>query len=168
MDADAFKRALGCWATGVAVVTIRSGERLHGMTVTAFSSVSLTPPLVLVCASSKSLSNALIAETSLFAVNILSAGQEHISDRFAGRGDPSRPRFEGIEYELGPLGCPLLRDAVATLECRVVNAVTAGDHVVYIAAVEDTSVTERDPLLHHRNGYRQIIHGRRRTPRNRD
>ena len=164
MDADVFKRALGAWATGVAVVTTRIGEARHGMTVTAFSSVSLDPPLVLICARSTSYTNARIAEAGVFAVNILAAGQEDISDRFAGRSEVT-DRFEGMACTDGPLGCPLFDEALAAVECRVVQVVEAGDHVVYIGAVGSAVVTGRDPLLYHRNGYREIIHGRRRSPR---
>jgi flavin reductase len=134
------------------------------MTVTAFSSVSLDPPLVLICTSSKSYTHALITEAGVFAVNILAAGQESVANRLAGR-DKVVERFEGIEHELGGLGCPLLAGALATIECRVVQDVNAGDHVVYIGSVELCAMTERDPLLYHRNDYRGIVHGRRRDPR---
>ena len=161
---EAFKRALGCWASGVAVVTTRAESSVHGMTVTAFTSVSLAPPLVLVCAGSKSYMHALLCKSGVFAVSILAAGQEALANRFAGR-DGVTDRFEGIAYGEGTLRCPLLEGAVATIECRVVQNVEAGDHVIYIGAVEHTSVESRDPLLYHGNDYQQIIHGRRKAPR---
>src|SRR5262245_61639202 len=98
MDEALFKQAMGGWASGVAVVTTQLAGRVHGMTVTAFSSVSLQPPLVLVSASSRSNTNGLIRESGLFAVNILAAGQREVSDRFAGRDSniPPGERFTGV------------------------------------------------------------------------
>lgn len=158
-----FRRALGCWASGVTVVTTMSGERLHGVTVSAFCSVSLTPPRVLVCIHNRSGIHALIGESGLIGVNILSAGQRHISNQFAKTSADAR--FDNCAHTIGPAGCPILDAALAALECTVVQAVPAGDHVIYIAEVQRVSVGTRDPLLYFQGDYRELVHGRRESER---
>jgi flavin reductase (DIM6/NTAB) family NADH-FMN oxidoreductase RutF len=150
--AEQFKQALSAWATGVTIVTARAGDRIHGMTVSAFSAVSLEPPLVLVCADKSSNTHLLIAEGGVFAVNVLARDQFALSDRFASKKDEDR-RFEGIETEAAATGAPLLRGTVASLDCRVVAAHDAGDHVIYVGEVEAASVSDRAPLLHFRRTY---------------
>ena len=150
---DDLKKVLSCWTTGVTVVTARAGDRVHGMTVTAFTEVSLTPPLVLVCADKASLTHPVIAEGGVLAVNILARGQEELSRRFASKEQEHR-RFEGLAYQTGKTGAPLLADTVAALDCRVVAAHDAGDHVIYVAEVEELRIGEgREPLLYHGGRY---------------
>ncbi len=152
---DQFREALSRWATGVTIVTARSGDTIHGMTVSAFSEVSLDPPLVLVCADKSSNTHPVIAEGGVFAVNVLAADQEALSDKFASKKDEFR-RFEGLEYTSGVTGAPLLAGTVATLDCRVAAAHDAGDHVIYVGRVETASVSDREPLLHVGRGYRRL------------
>ena len=95
VTADEFKRALGRWATGVTIVTARDGERIHGMTVSAFNEVSLDPPLVLVCADRSSNTLPVIRAGGVFAVNVLARDQEALSNRFASKKD-ARPVHEGL------------------------------------------------------------------------
>jgi len=147
-----FKRALSAWATGVTIVTSRSGDRIHGMTVSAFNEVSLDPPLVLVCADKSSNTHALIAESGVFAVNVLSRDQEALSNRFASKKDEDR-RFEGLETDTAATGAPLLRGTVAAIDCRVVAAHDSGDHVIYVGSVEAVFSTDRAPLLYCRGAY---------------
>jgi flavin reductase (DIM6/NTAB) family NADH-FMN oxidoreductase RutF len=150
---EVFKSALRCWSTGVTIVTARAGDRVHGMTVSAFSEVSLDPPLVLVCADKSSNTNPLIAEGRVFAVNILARGQEELSNRFASKRDEWR-RFDGIAWDTARTGAPLLPGTVAALDCSVVAAHEAGDHVIYVGRVEEVRVApEREPLLHHAAKY---------------
>ncbi|MEN8183033.1 MAG: flavin reductase family protein [Myxococcota bacterium] len=156
MSPDRFRRALGCWATGVTIVTSRAAGRVHGMTVSAFASVSLDPPLVLVCADKTSDTYAVIAEAGAFAVNVLAEGQEKLSDRFASKKDEHR-RFEGLETRKALTGAPLLPGALVGLDCRLVATHEAGDHVIYVGqveAIEDAS--ESEPLIHFRGGYRGL------------
>ena len=95
---DDFKRALGAWATGVTIVTARAGERIHGMTVSAFTEISLEPPLVLVCADKSSNTLPFIEACGGFAVNVLARDQDALSNRFASKKDEWK-RFEGLAYE---------------------------------------------------------------------
>ena len=161
---EAFKAAMQCWCSGVAVVTVAHEQALHGTTVSSFSSVSLQPPLVLICLDRGGNTNALIAGAQRFAVNILAAGQEAISNRFSG-DDGAVDRFEGIAYRAGSYGAPLLEGALATLECTVVQSVDGGDHTVHFGQVEGTDVSGRDPLLYFRSGYQKIVYGRRSADR---
>ena len=152
VSAEDFKRALGRWATGVTIVTARAGDRVHGMTVSAFNAVSLDPPLVLVCAEQSSNTLPLIEEGGIFAVNVLARDQEALSNRFASKRDEWR-RFEGLEYDQGVTGAPLLRGAVANIDCRVTGAHVHGDHVVFIGEVQDVRVRDAAPLLYFSGAY---------------
>ena len=152
VDADEFKRSLGCWATGVTIVTARAGDHIHGMTVSAFAEVSLDPPLVLVCADKSSNTHPVIAEGGVFAVNVLARDQEQLSNRFASKKDEDK-RFDGLEIESGPTGAPLLPGTVAALDCRVVAAHDAGDHVIYLGEVQEVRSSDREPLLYVRGSY---------------
>jgi flavin reductase (DIM6/NTAB) family NADH-FMN oxidoreductase RutF len=155
VSADEFRDALGRWASGVTVVTSRSGERVHGMTVSAFSSVSLDPPLVLVCADKDSDTCTLIAESGVFAVNILARGQDELSQRFAAQGNEAR-RFDGLAVERAVTGAPLLR-GLASLDCTLVGTHDAGDHVIYVGRVEALRrFADGEPLLYYRGAYRTL------------
>jgi flavin reductase (DIM6/NTAB) family NADH-FMN oxidoreductase RutF len=149
---EEFKQALSHRAAGVSIVTTRVGERVHGMTVSAFAEVSLLPPLVLICADKGSNTLPLIEESGIFAVNLLARDQESLSNRFASKKEEWR-RFEGLELDRGVTGAPLLRGVVANLDCRVVASHEHGDHVVYVGAVEEARWFERPPLLHFRHRY---------------
>ena len=152
VPAEAFKDALSRWATGVTIVTARDGSRIHGMTVSAFTEVSLEPPLVLVCADKTSNTHPLIEAGGVFAVNVLSRGQEALSSLFASKRDEHR-RFEGLDYETGATGAPLLSGALVHLDCRVVARHEGGDHVIYVGRVEDARSREGEPLLYYRGRY---------------
>jgi flavin reductase (DIM6/NTAB) family NADH-FMN oxidoreductase RutF len=153
---ERFRQALGYWASGVAIVTSRAGERVHGMTVSAFASVSLDPPLVLVCADKTSDTYAMIAEAGFFAVNILSSVQRDLSNRFASKKDEHQ-RFVGLETREAVTGAPLLPGCLAHLDCQVVAVHDAGDHVIYVGRVEAVEEdAAREPLLYFQSGYRSF------------
>ena len=159
VDAESFKRALGSWASGVTIVTSQHGGERLGMTVSAFSSVSLAPPLVLVCADKGSNTNALIQKSGNFTVNVLAAGQSALSNLFA---DKKREaiRFDGLDCRAGATGCPRLPGVLAVLDCRVHEAVDAGDHWVYIGAVEAADIaSDKEPLVYHRWAYKALTAG---------
>jgi len=150
---DALRQLLGRRAAAVAIVTARAGERVHGMTVTAYTEVSLEPPLVLVCADQSSNTHPVIAAGGVFALNLLSDGQAELSNRFASKQDEDR-RFEGIAWETAATGAPILPDVLGALDCRVVAAHQGGDHVIYVGCVEALRVfPEREPLLYQRGTY---------------
>ncbi len=156
VSSERFREALGRWASGVVIVTSRVGERVHGMTVSAFSSVSLDPPLVLVCADKASDTYAVIAEAGFFAVNILSSEQQDLSNRFASKKDDYR-RFVGLETREAVTGAPLLPGCLAHLDCQLVATHDAGDHVIYVGRVEAVEEdAAREPLLHFQSAYRAL------------
>jgi flavin reductase (DIM6/NTAB) family NADH-FMN oxidoreductase RutF len=155
IDPREFRRVLAQWASGVAIVTSRHEGRVQGMTVSAFSSVSLEPPLVLVCADRSSITNEIIQASKVLAVSVLSAEQQDLSQRFASKQDEHR-RFEGLACSDGSTGCPRIPGALAWLDCHVVQAVEAGDHVVYIAEVDSAEVSDGRPLLYFRSRYAGI------------
>jgi flavin reductase (DIM6/NTAB) family NADH-FMN oxidoreductase RutF len=134
------------------------------MTVSAFSSVSVVPPTILVCLASKSKTASLMDEGNTFGVSLLGAGQSDISNRFAGR-DAAGDRFDGIACIDGADGLPLIANAAATLECIVADRAVVGDHTIYFGTVGAVTMGNTDPLLYYRGDYQQIVYGRRKLPR---
>ncbi len=154
IDSDLFRSVLGRFASGITIVTTHDGEgRDHGMTVSAFASVSLDPTLVLVAIGNDATMSPVMADANTFAVNILRADQEELSRRFSGKLDD---RFAGIRYEKGMHGDAVLTDALASLQCRVVSRHPAGDHVLVIGEVEAADARDGEPLLYYRSGYAGI------------
>jgi flavin reductase (DIM6/NTAB) family NADH-FMN oxidoreductase RutF len=155
IDADSFRSVLGRFASGITVLTTVDGDgRDVGMTVSAFSSVSLEPPLVQACVDrTASMFDALQTATH-FAVSILASDQEALSRRFA--DDDSTHRFDGIGYSRGDNGAVLIEDALAHLECRVFARYDAGDHMIFLGEVERVSARDARPLLYYRGGYAQL------------
>jgi flavin reductase (DIM6/NTAB) family NADH-FMN oxidoreductase RutF len=149
-----FRHALGQFATGVTVVTTRDGAgRPLGLTVNAFCSVSLTPPLVLVCIDRRSEANAGLLESGLFNVSVLSEDQAEISRRFAARG---AVKFEGLALPSGTNGVTVIDAAVAVIECRVAATHAAGDHTIYVGEVTHLDARGGRPLLYHQSTYQRI------------
>jgi flavin reductase (DIM6/NTAB) family NADH-FMN oxidoreductase RutF len=153
-----FRQALGSFATGVTVVTTRGAEHDYGMTANAFSSVSLDPPLILVCVISQSEGREILEENGVFAVNILSADQEPLSNFFASRDRPrGRDAFSKVAYRTEASGSPILEGAAAYMDCRLHETHEAGDHIIFIGEVLALGVdAEAKPLLFHGGGYRQL------------
>lgn len=153
-SASEFKRALGQFATGITVVTTRDeGGTPLGLTVNAFCSVSLDPPLVLVCIDNRSETNAGFQRSRVLGVSVLAEGQEELSRRFAGVGGG---KFAEVELEQGELGVLLVAGALAHLECRVVASHLAGDHTIYVGEVERLAARPGRPLVYHASGYRRL------------
>ena len=133
-----------------------------GLTASAFSSVSLTPPLVLVCVAHTSQSFPAFHAGGRFAVNILGADQEALSRRFSSSSTNGPEKFEGIPYTRGTLGLPVLKDALARLECSIVHAYPGGDHTIFVGQAEAAhwrADAELEPLLYYRGQYSRL-----RTP----
>ena len=148
---DEFRRALGHFASGVTVVTSKCADgNLRGITVSAFSSLSLEPPLVLICIDKRASLHDHLNEGGHFAVNILAHDQELVSRRFASK-DPDR--FEGLGYREGETGAPLINGALSSIECRIVHSYPGGDHTIVVGEVLETHVNEGDPLAYFRGGY---------------
>lgn len=152
VDPDAFRSVLGRFASGVTIVTSLDAQgRDHGMTVSAFCSLSLEPPLVLACIDRSATMHDLLTDGTPLAINVLSAGQEALSRRFAS-GDPPN-RFDGVGYTRGALGVAVLDDVLAWLECRVVARHPGGDHTIVVGHVEAVGTRQERPLLYYRSGY---------------
>ena len=155
IDPETFRTILGRFATGVTVVTIRDADGIdHGMTVSAFSSVSLVPPLVLVCIGHASDMHPFMSGIDRFGASILASSQEALSRRFS---DPLPDRFDGVGYRRGTTGVALLDEALATVECTIVARHPAGDHTIVVGEVEHGSVGDTTtPLLYYRSGYARL------------
>jgi flavin reductase (DIM6/NTAB) family NADH-FMN oxidoreductase RutF len=154
VTSDAFRRTLGRFTSGVTVVTAALGEQRAGLTVSAFSSLSLDPPLILVCIDKRSPSIALIEQSRVFNVNILDEGQANLSQHFAS----SIPdKFAAVSFRPGTLGAPLLDGTLGYLECRLKEVIDGGDHVILLGQVESADVTEdRQPLVYYQGRYRSL------------
>ena len=151
-----FRAALGRFATGITVITVETAkDEVHGMTASAFCSVSLRPPLVLVCIDHLAETYLHVRERRQFGVSVLKEEQEALSEFFA---DPERNPDAGyrlgIEYRRMKRGTPVLKDALANLDCSVVNAYEAGDHTIFVGEVREITVGEGAPLLYFRGRYR--------------
>lgn len=153
-----FRSTVGTFATGVTVVTTRGEEQGYGMTANAFSSVSLDPPLVLVCVISPSEGCDQIAANGCFAVNILHAEQEPVSRYFSSR-DRARGRdaFSEVAHRIGASGSPILEGAAGYLDCRLQAAHEAGDHLIFIGEVLELGFdAQAEPLVFHGGGYKVV------------
>jgi flavin reductase (DIM6/NTAB) family NADH-FMN oxidoreductase RutF len=154
VDPDTFRSVLGRFATGITIVTSRDDAGIdHGMTVSAFCSLSLDPPLVLICVDHAASMHGLLLSHPTFGVSILSSAQESYSRRFA---ETESERFDGIAYSRGENDVVLLDDALAHLECHVTQHYEAGDHTVFIAEVDRAAPLDGRPLLYYRGGYAQL------------
>jgi flavin reductase (DIM6/NTAB) family NADH-FMN oxidoreductase RutF len=156
-----FRSAVGSFATGVTVVTTRGEEHAYGMTANAFSSVSLDPPLVLVCVISQSEGSEHIRRNGCFAVNVLKADQEPLSRYFASRERPrGRDAFGEVPHRVAASGSPVLEGAIGYLDCRLHTRHDAGDHEIFIGEVLELGFAdEATPLLFHGGGYKLITGG---------
>ena len=154
ITSEEFRTALSRFPSGVTVVTTRDGDdRFHGITVSAFCSLSLDPPRVLICVEKTTGSHLALQSSKAFVVNMLSAEQQDVSNRFASMAED---KFEDLEFETGIDGIPLLLGCIATLECRVTNAYDGGDHSIFVGEVEKATVNDGDPILYFRGDYRSI------------
>ncbi|GAA3203394.1 flavin reductase [Actinocorallia longicatena] len=155
VDAETFRSALGQWPTGVALVTTVSGDGWHGMTASSLTSVSLDPPLVLVCLDHRIHTHELVSAGGVFAVSVLGKDQAVLGQRFAGRhqGD----RFADAPWRAGPTGSPVLETALSWLDCRVVHAYPGGDHTIFVGEIVAAGTPRRTaPLLFHSRSWGQL------------
>ena len=148
---DDFRKVLGHFASGVTVITTCDGDgRPTGLTASAFTSVSLEPPLILICVAHKSQSYPCIVERGRFAVNFLRREQEEISKRFA---TTRLDKFDGVPHRISALGLPILNEALAHVECVIVGSHVEGDHTIFIGRVDDCGTTDGMPLMYYRGKY---------------
>ncbi len=150
-DRRALRIAFGAFMTGVTIVTTRSDDGTPvGLTANSFTSVSLTPPLLLVCIAKTSLSLPFFQQARGFAVNILSKGQKALSNRFA---KPAENRFEGVAWHSGPVGNPVLDGVCGWFDCHHHDQVEAGDHIILIGNVHGFGHAGGEPLGYARGDY---------------
>jgi flavin reductase (DIM6/NTAB) family NADH-FMN oxidoreductase RutF len=151
---DDYRRVLGHFATGVTVVTVRDADgRPAGLTVSAFCSLSLDPPLVLVCVDHKSQTYPSLRDGSGFAINVLRDDQQEISRRFA---STRLDKFDDVPYTISGRGLPLLTGALVQIECTKVGAHVEGDHTIFVGRVERADVADGVPLLYYRGRYQRL------------
>jgi len=159
-NAAEFRKAMGCFATGVTIITVDLDGEVHGMTANAFASVSLDPMLVLVCVDHTTRTHAHLHAKKRFGINVLCEDQRAISEYYA---RPERTHEEaeaeaGARFDRTAHGTPILHGALAYLECHLQSAQQAGDHTIFIAEVEEVVVREGQPLLFFRGKYRKVGH----------
>ncbi|HIF97974.1 MAG TPA: flavin reductase [Myxococcales bacterium] len=152
---DEFKYCMGAWPSGVTIVTSRHGEKIHGMTVSDFTGASLCPPLAVVMCNRDSITTGMIADGKCFGVNILAANQHELSNRFASKKF-EHIRFEGVDYDTAETGAPLIRGAVANLDCRLDATHEVGDHLIYVGLIQSARVESGDPLVYWKGRYRGL------------
>jgi flavin reductase (DIM6/NTAB) family NADH-FMN oxidoreductase RutF len=156
-DPEQLRSAMRQWATGVAIVTASHNGISHGMTVSSFTSVSLTPPQVLISLAQDTRTHVLVRASNFFGVSLLAQGQQDISDRFAGRVPDDQERLAGLETFTLETGVPLLRGGLAHFDCRVIATFTSGTHTIFIGAVlAAQGQPDADPLLYYNREYRRI------------
>ncbi len=156
-NADAFRKAMGHFATGVTVVTVADGARVHGMTANAFTSVSLDPLLILVCIGKRARTHRLVAEQSRFGVNVLADNHEEWARYFTlVEQDGITAERLGIRFTRTALGTPMLDSGLARLDCKKVSFLDAGDHSICVGEVEDVQMADGQPLIFFRGKFRRL------------
>lgn len=153
VDQDVFRDVIGRFASGVTVITTRTGGADHGTTASAVSSLSMDPPMLLVCLNRSSSTQAAILESGVFGVNILAEDQGDLAYRFARKG---ADKFDGVPVERGETGVPLLHDALAHIECEIKETVTGGTHTVFLAEVKQAAGRDGPPLTYFRGAFARL------------
>jgi flavin reductase (DIM6/NTAB) family NADH-FMN oxidoreductase RutF/DNA-binding GntR family transcriptional regulator len=153
-DAAAFRRVIGSFMSGVVVIPSTGGELPPGVTVSAVSSLSMDPPMLLACLNTASRTQEAVGRSGVFAVNILAQHQGELAARFARSGLPDK--FDGVGYRRGATGVPLLDGALAVVECRVIEVVTGGTHRVFLGRVQHAEATEGSPLAYFRGRFGKL------------
>lgn len=154
INSEDFRAALGRFASGVTVVTTTDAAgNLHGITVSSFCSVSLKPPMVLICIEKTTASHYAFEESEIFVVNILNKAQADISQQFAA---PYLDKFDGVGYSIGVLGAPVLDNALVNLECRLRHSLNGGDHSIFVGEVQSVKLNDDLPLIYFRGAYREL------------
>lgn len=153
VDTQAFRAVMGRFATGVAVVTTCEGPQRLGLTVNAFCSVSLDPPLVLVCVERTSHVYPALLRSGVFAVNLLRDDQRQLSVCFAGNSEERHRDFCSVSSHAETTGAPVFDESLGWADCRVVASYPGGDHTIFVGQVEALGAGSGDPLLYYRSAY---------------
>ena len=157
ISSEEFRKALRHFPAGVTIVTVKGGEKVHGLTVSAFASVSAEPPMIMIIIENRHHAHTLLEEPeAVFAVNILGENQSELSNRFAWVKDEDR--FAMGNWSTASTGAPILVDALAWLDCRIHARYPAGSHTIYVGEVAASQVPEEEapPLVYWNRGYRKL------------
>jgi flavin reductase (DIM6/NTAB) family NADH-FMN oxidoreductase RutF len=150
---EVFRDVIGRFASGVTVITTTADDGDHGTTASAVSSLSMEPPMLLICLNRTSDTRTAILQSGLFGVNILAEGQGSIASAFARKG---HDKFSGIGVVRGATGIPLVQNALAHLECEVDETVTGGTHTVFLARIREATGTDAAPLTYFRGRFGRL------------
>jgi flavin reductase (DIM6/NTAB) family NADH-FMN oxidoreductase RutF len=157
VSSDELRQMMRQWASGVTLVTAQDGRGPHGMTVSAFASLSLDPPLIMVSLEQGARTHQMVRAVGRFAVVMLRADQQDLAERFSGGVADVDPRFDGVAYRLSPAGAPIPEARLAFLDCLVVDSHAAGTHTVFIGQVTGGEAAEAgSPLLYYNRSYRRL------------
>jgi flavin reductase (DIM6/NTAB) family NADH-FMN oxidoreductase RutF/DNA-binding GntR family transcriptional regulator len=150
VDASNFRHVVGHLASGVTVITTETADGLFGMTASSVTSLSLDPPMMVACLNKSVPTSDAVSRAGGYVVNVLGQGSEHLAAQFAA---PSPDKFAGVAVHRGTLGLPILSDALAHIECRVVEEVVGGTHTIFLGAVQRASAQDGRPLTYFRGGF---------------
>ena len=154
VSGEEFRRACGRFATGVTIASVMDAKGSpHGLTASSFTSVSLEPPLVLICLGHDVSVIGHFRAARYFGINVLAEGQRDLSTRFARKG---HDRFDGLEWQAGATGAPLLPGVLAAIECRTHQRLTSGDHDIFIGEMVASHVADGEPLIYFASRYRGL------------
>lgn len=153
VDQMVFRDVVGRFASGVTVITTTVDGKQFGTTASAMSSLSMDPPMILICLNKTSETGAAVLTSGTFAVNILAKGQEQLASQFAVKGDD---KFAGVATTPGVLGDPLIDDTLAAMQCRTVETVTGGTHTVFLAEVVEADARDLEPLTYFRGKFGRL------------
>ena len=157
---ELFRDVMARFASGVTVVTTAGERGYHGVTVTAFCSVSLEPPLVLICIDRSIQSHRLIAEAPAWVINFLARDQEFLAEQFSGRAPLADPAFRRVPHRTGTLGPPLIEGCLAWIECRPWAAYDGGDHTIFVGEVASLELgPSDDPLIYYNREFQELAWG---------
>lgn len=153
---DDLRKVMANFATGVTVITTALGEEKRGMTANAVSSVSLDPPLVLVCIDKTARTHDMVLKRGAFAINILSQEQESLSRLFASKEMDEARRLETVQHRISEMGLPLLEGCLAYLECELYLTFEAGDHTIFVGKGQSFGLNDGCPLIFFRSKYARL------------
>lgn len=157
VESELLRQAMRFWATGVTVVTAAHAGVQHGMTVTSFTSVSLTPAQVLISLAQNTRTHDLILHSHFFGISILDSSQVELSERFAGRVPDEIDRLDGVEHLSLVSGTPVLKNGLAQLDCHVVTSLASGTHTIFIGEVLSAQYGNGgDPMLYYNQNYQKM------------
>ena len=157
VDSNAFRQTLAQWASGVTLVATQVDGHRAGITASSLTSVSLEPPMILICVARKLHMHEAIQRSGIFAVSILAAEHLELGMRFAGMFPQITDRFAGVDFHTAVTGAPILGDALAWLDCRLASVHAAGDHSIFVGEVQAAGTRDQGkPILYYSRHWRQL------------